>query len=92
MDEPNRSSQSFVRVLQFSILAVFLVYSAAVLGWIVHLVRLSYVLNDVPDASMAVSLVAVPVFLCLAFVLAYVIGGLVLDPEARASEPGKERS
>lgn len=87
MNRSRHSSNSAARVIQFSILGVFVLFSAAVIGWIVYLVRLSFVLNDTPDASMAISLVAIPVFLILAVVVTYVIVGLVLDPEAQAVVP-----
>lgn len=52
---------------------------AFVLGiswWIIHLLRLSHQLNDVPSASIGISIVAIPVFLTGATVLTYVFVGL----------------
>ncbi len=44
--------------------------------WLVNLLLLSIELNDVPGFSMAISLVAIPVFWTLASVLTYVFVGL----------------
>lgn len=52
---------------------------AFVLGisyWIIHLLRLARRLNDVPSASVGISIVAIPVFLTGASVLTYVFVGL----------------
>ncbi len=52
---------------------------AFVLGisiWIIHLLRLASRLHDVPSASVAISIVAIPVFLTGAAVLTYVFVGL----------------
>ena len=45
-------------------------------GWIIHLIRLSRRLRDVPSASVGISIVAIPVFLAGAAVLTYVFVGL----------------
>jgi len=87
MREPKQSRASAVTLVQVSILGAFVLFAAGVIGWIVHLVRLSITLDDVPDASMAISLVAIPVFAILAGIVSYVVLGLVLDPEARAAGP-----
>ncbi|MDH3253200.1 MAG: hypothetical protein OEM41_10440 [Ignavibacteria bacterium] len=44
--------------------------------WIVNLILLSIELNDAPGASVAISIVAIPVFIILAAVLTYVFVGL----------------
>jgi hypothetical protein len=52
---------------------------AFVLGisvWIIHLLRVSHRLKDVPSASVGISIVAIPVFLTGASVLTYVFVGL----------------
>ena len=75
---------------QFAILGAFVSFAAGVIGWIVHLVRLSIDLDDVPDASMAISLIAIPVFLTLTALVTHVVVGLVLDPEARSERNREE--
>ena len=44
--------------------------------WIVTLIRESLKLHDAPDASVGISIVAIPVFFLLASVLTYVFVGL----------------
>ncbi len=83
------TSTRAIVVAQFAILGTFVLFAAGVIGWIVHLVRLSFDLDDVPDASMAISLIAIPVFLTLTALVTYVVVGLVLDPDAR-SEGNRE--
>ncbi len=65
---------------------------AFVLGiavWILHLLRLSRLWHDVPSASIAISIVAIPVFFTGAGVLTYVFvglrrgGGVPLPPDDR---------
>lgn len=52
------------------------VFVLGISGWIIHLIRLSQRLNDVPTASVGISIVAIPVFLTGAAVLTYVFIGL----------------
>ncbi len=89
-DQP--AARSGVMIAQFAILGFFICFATAVITWIVHLVRLSLTLDDVPSASMGISLVAIPVFLTLAGIVTYVITGLVLDPEARGRTPEENDS
>ena len=91
MNRTAAESNRCIVVAQFSVLLGFVLFSAGVIGWIIHLVRLSIELDDVPDASMAISLVAIPVFLTLAGIMAFVVIGLVMDPEARAERKEMER-
>ncbi len=44
--------------------------------WILNLIKESLRLHDAPDASLGISLVAIPVFFTLASVLTYVFIGL----------------
>jgi hypothetical protein len=52
------------------------VFVLSIAGWILHLLRLSHQLQDVPSASVGISIVAIPVFLTGASVLTYVFVGL----------------
>ena len=52
------------------------VFVLSISAWIIHLLRLSHRLQDVPSASVGISLVAIPVFLTGASVLTYVFVGL----------------
>lgn len=44
--------------------------------WILNLIKVSLELKDAPDASVGISIVAIPVFFTLAAVLTYVFIGL----------------
>ncbi|MEW6509634.1 MAG: hypothetical protein AB1428_01605 [Bacteroidota bacterium] len=59
-------------------------------GWIANLITLSVELNDVPGASVGISIVAVPVFFTLAIVLTYVFFGLQKGKH-RTSETSEEK-
>ena len=56
---------------------------------IIHLLRLSHRLQDVPSASVGISIVAIPVFLTGAAVLTYVFVGLRRGRE-ESSQPESE--
>jgi hypothetical protein len=73
-----------VFVLQFISIGMIWVFVVGISVWIVHLLRLSYRLHDVPSASFGISIVAIPIFLTGAGVLTYVFVGL------RRGGPGKE--
>jgi len=62
----------------FQILSISLIWMlfAGIAVWIVNLIKVSLELHDAPDASVAISLVAIPIFLLLASVLTYVFIGL----------------
>jgi hypothetical protein len=61
------------QVLSVSLIWVFVIGIAV---WIINLIRLSLELQDVPGASVAISIVAIPVFFTLAAILTYVFVGL----------------
>lgn len=71
-----RVESRFVLFLQVLSVAWMWVFVLGISGWIVHLIRLSRRLNDVPSASIGISIVAIPVFLTGASVLTYVFVGL----------------
>ncbi len=52
------------------------IFVVAITLWISNLIILSIELNDAPGASVAISIVAIPVFITLASVLTYVFVGL----------------
>lgn len=67
---------AWISALQLGSIALMWAFVLGISVWIVHLLRLSRRLHDVPSASMAISLVAIPVFLTGAAVLTYVFFGL----------------
>ena len=72
----SRAPTGWVFPLQLASVAVIWVFVLSVSFWIIHLQRLSRELHDVPSASLAISMLAIPVFLLGASVLTYVFVGL----------------
>lgn len=62
--------------LQVASVSMIWVFVLSISAWILHLLRLSRQLHDVPSASVGISIVAIPVFLTGASVLTYVFVGL----------------
>jgi cytosine/uracil/thiamine/allantoin permease len=63
------------RLQILSITLIWLLFTGIAV-WILNLIRESLRLHDAPDASLGISLVAIPVFFTLASVLTYVFIGL----------------
>lgn len=87
-----RRAQNLIFSLQIASVALMWAFVLGISGWILHLLRLSTELHDVPSASFGISIVAIPVFLTGAGVLTYVFVGLRRGRRHRAAEPdaGKE--
>ncbi len=66
---------------QLALLASFVLAVGGIITWIIHLIRLSHELQDVPSISIGISIVAIPVFLVLLGVFSYVFWGLLLHQE-----------
>lgn len=66
----------WIFALQVASVAMIWAFVLTISGWIIHLLRLSRELHDVPSASFGISIVAIPVFLTGAAVLTYVFVGL----------------
>ncbi len=75
--------------LQIASISTMWVFVLGISYWIVHLLLLSQRLNDVPGASVAISIVAIPVFLTGAGVLTYVFFGLRRWAPPAAGEGGE---
>lgn len=84
MAETEARTPGWIYALQVASVAVMWVFVLGISGWILHLNRLSQRLHDVPSATVAISIVAIPVFLTGASVLTYVFVGL--QRGARAAE------
>lgn len=72
--------------LQIISVSMIWVFVLSISVWILHLMRLSHRLHDVPSASVGISLVAIPVFLTGASVLTYVFVGLRRGGPAKDQE------
>ena len=76
MAQSDSNTPGWIYALQVASVAVMWFFVLGISGWILHLLRLSYRLNDVPSASVGISIVAIPVFLAGAAVLTLVFVGL----------------
>lgn len=66
----------WVFLLQIASVGMIWIFVLGISAWILHLLKLSQKLHDVPSASVGISIVAIPVFLIGAAVLTYVFVGL----------------
>ena len=87
MAETDRQTPRWIYWLQVASVAVMWVFVLGISSWILHLNRLSHQLHDVPSATVAISIVAIPVFLTGASVLTYVFVGLQRGARAGGDEP-----
>lgn len=62
----------------FQIMSISLIWIlfTGIAIWVFNLIKVSFELHDAPDASVAISIVAILVFFVLASVLTYVFIGL----------------
>ncbi len=65
-----------IEVLQIVSISLIWVLFTGIAVWIVTLIKESLKLHDAPDASVGISIVAIPVFFTLASILTYVFVGL----------------
>ncbi|MGB3400622.1 MAG: hypothetical protein WBA34_10710 [Candidatus Deferrimicrobiaceae bacterium] len=65
-----------IEVLQIVSISLIWLLFTGIAVWIVTLLKESLKLHDAPDASVGISIVAIPVFFALASVLTYVFVGL----------------
>jgi flagellar basal body-associated protein FliL len=75
-DQPNRTQDKVLFLLQVVSVSLIWVFVITISVWILNLILLSLELQDVPGASLGISIVAIPVFLTLAGLLTYVFVGL----------------
>jgi hypothetical protein len=75
---PSVSSRT-VRAIQWAMAGTAVLFIGGIVTWISHLIRTAWRLKDVPSASIAISLVAIPVFFTLLGVILYVFWGLLGD-------------
>jgi hypothetical protein len=75
-----------IEVLQIVSISLIWLLFTGIAVWIVTLIRESIRLHDAPDASVGISIIAIPVFFTLASVLTYVFVGLRKERKEK-SEP-----
>ena len=82
----------WIFALQVASVSMIWVFVLSISFWILHLLRLSRQLHDVPSGSLGISLVAIPVFIIGASVLTYVFVGLQRGRRSSGSEPDVEEA
>jgi hypothetical protein len=71
-----RRTKDWVFPLQVLSVGFIWVFVLSISVWIINLLRVSRELQDTPSASLAISILAIPIFLTGASVLTYVFVGL----------------
>ncbi len=69
-------NRDIIFTLQVASMAFSWVFVFAIAAWILNLIQVAHRHHDAFDASLAISIVAIPVFFTLATVLTYVFVGL----------------
>ena len=75
-DKPDTTNNVAIYIAQLLSVLLIWVFVLTITIWIFNLIILAIELNDAPGASVAISIVAIPVFITLASVLTYVFVGL----------------
>jgi hypothetical protein len=88
-DQPKSKYQKTVFLAQVVSVSLIWVFVIGIAIWIANLISLSLELQDVPGASVGISIVAIPVFFILASILTYVFIGLQKKP--RSSHASEEK-
>ena len=65
-----------IKALQIASLIYIWIFVIAVDSWIISLLRVAQKLDDALNASVAIGIVAIPLFLTIASILTYVFVGL----------------
>ena len=76
-------SDRLVRTLQWLWLGGAFLLVGGIIVWIVHLIVASWRLDDVIQASVGISIVAIPIFLVFIGVVFYVFWGVALHGRKR---------
>jgi hypothetical protein len=83
MEHPPAVSERLVRTLQWIWLGGAFLLVGGIIVWIVHLIVASWRLDDVVQASVGISLVAIPIFIVFMGVVFYVFWGVALHGRKR---------
>ena len=76
-------SDRLVRRLQWIWLGGAFLLVGGIIVWIIHLIVASWRLDDVIQASVGISIVAIPIFLVFMGVIFYVFWGVALNGRKR---------
>jgi len=83
MEHPPEVSQRLVRRLKWIWLGGAFLLVGGIIAWIIHLIIASWRLGDVIQASVGISIVAIPIFLTFIGVVSYVFWGVALHGRKR---------
>jgi hypothetical protein len=83
MEHPPAASERLVRMLQWIWLGGAFLLVVGIIVWIIHLILASFRLDDVIQASVGISIVAIPIFLVFLGVVFYVFWGVALHGRKR---------
>ncbi len=89
----NTPNPRSVRTVQLGLLALLWAFVIGIVSWFIGLIRLSLQLQDIPSASIGISLVAIPVFLLILGLATYVFWGILFDTsqDKQSAPPGEEK-
>ena len=71
----NTLKEKIIYIAQLASISLIWIFVIGIAIWILNLISISVDLNDAPGISIAISLVAIPVFFTLASILTYVFVG-----------------
>ena len=77
-------------IAQFVSLSLIWIFMISIAVWIINLLLVSVEHNDVPGASIGISIITIPVFFSLASVLTYVFVGLQKGKKKLSSSPSEQ--
>ncbi len=77
-------------IAQLVSLSLIWLFVISIAVWIINLISLSVELNDVPGASIGISIITIPVFFTLASVLTYVFVGLQKEEKKLSSSSSEQ--
>lgn len=83
MEHPPAVSERLVRLLQWIWLGGAFLLVGGIIAWIIHLIVASWRLDDVIQASVGISIVAIPIFLVFLGVVFYVFWGVAVHGRKR---------
>ena len=77
-------------IAQLASIGLIWIFVISLTIWIINLITISIELNDVPGASIGISIITIPVFITLASVLTYVFVGLYKEEKKLLSSDSED--
>lgn len=89
MEQKEKTSR-LIFYTQVASISLIWIFVAGVTWWILTLINVAIKLQDMPDASVGISIVVIPIFIMLASTLTYVFVGLQRNQEDKKIEHKSE--